>query len=342
MINLDQLVRQNIRNLEPYTSARDEYTGSEGVFLDANENPFGTLNRYPDPYQKELKRRLSDLKEFPADQIFIGNGSDEIIDLAFRVFCEPGKDKAATFTPTYGMYSVSAAINNVELIELPLDNDFQPNIELLEDIADQPIRLIFLCSPNNPTANSYLAKSIDEIIRSFTGIVVLDEAYIDFSEKESWLRRLNDYPNLIVMQTFSKAWGLAAARLGVAYASKGIIDFFNKVKPPYNISKPNQEAAGAALLNNAEVQQNIRRILAQRDWLANNLEKLEIVKKIYPSDANFLLVEVDDANRTYEYLVDKKVIVRNRNGLVRNCLRITVGSAEENQKLLAALKDIDS
>jgi histidinol-phosphate aminotransferase len=340
MNKLTDLVRENIKSLKPYSSARDEYTGRAGVFLDANENPFGDLNRYPDPYQRELKNKLSAIKNVPAENIFIGNGSDEVIDLAYRIFCEPGIDKAVTFIPTYGMYAVSAEVNGVELIELPLDEDFQPAADQLFGADIDKAKLLFLCTPNNPTANSFATNKVREIIRGFEGIIIIDEAYIDFSEAESWLTRLAEFPNLIVMQTFSKAWGLAAARLGVAYASRQIIDLFNKVKPPYNISKPNQDAALKALAGRDEVLHNIATILQQREWLHEALLNCDLVGKIYPSDANFLLVEVENADKIYEALIDAKVIVRNRHGLVRNCLRITVGSEEENKKLIAALNDI--
>ena len=342
MFDLDKLVRENIKNLKPYTSARDEYTGAEGVFLDANENPFGSLNRYPDPYQKAVKQRLSEIKEAPSENIFIGNGSDEVIDLAYRIFCEPGKDKVLTFAPTYGMYSVSAAINDIALIELPLTSDFQLDLEQFDRvIEDDRLKLVFLCSPNNPTANSLNRSSIEHILKSFNGIVLIDEAYIDFSVERSWITAINKHPNLIVMQTFSKAWGLAAARLGVAYADESIIALLNKVKPPYNVSKPNQDEALQAFDQLDQVKETIKEILLQRTWLINELSSITSVIKIYPSDANFLLVEVSNANEIYEQLIQKRVIVRNRHGLVRNCLRITVGSKEENSALIESLKEID-
>lgn len=342
MFDLDKLVRENIRNLKPYTSARDEYTGAQGVFLDANENPFGRLNRYPDPYQKAVKQRLSEIKGAPSENIFIGNGSDEVIDLVYRIFCEPGKDKVLTFAPTYGMYAVSAAVNDIELIELPLSAEFQLDLEQLGPVFnDDQLKLIFLCSPNNPTANSMDRSAIEYILKSFNGIVLIDEAYIDFSEEPSWISVLKQYPNLIVMQTFSKAWGLAAARLGVAYADSGIIDLLNKVKPPYNVSKPNQDEAMQAFEQLDQVKETIREILLQRTWLIDELGSITSVKKIYPSDANFLLVEVINANEIYEQLIKEKVIVRNRHGLVQNCLRITVGSKDENRALIKSLKEID-
>ncbi|MBK6951939.1 MAG: histidinol-phosphate transaminase [Crocinitomicaceae bacterium] len=341
MKTLDQLIRPNIQKLKPYSSARDEYKGTDGVFLDANENPFGELNRYPDPYQKKLKSKLAELKSVSTDSIFVGNGSDEVIDLAFRIFCEPGKDKALTFSPTYGMYEVSAAINDVELIKVPFNSEFQIDFDLTKPfLSDPSIKLIFVCSPNNPTGNSI--SGIEEILKSFGGIVIIDEAYIDFSEKESWLKRLNEFPNLIISQTFSKAWGLAAARVGLAFASAEIINWFNKVKPPYNVSELNQQAALKALEKKGETFKKINLIKSEKIELERNLDSLEIVKKVYPSDGNFLLVEVSDADKIYAHLTEQKIVVRNRNSVVRNCLRITVGSAEENKKMLNALQNYKS
>lgn len=339
MFSLENIVRKNILNLKPYSSARDEFSGKNGIFLDANENPFGTLNRYPDPYQHELKKILSAYKSVPSENILIGNGSDEIIDLAFRIFCNPGKDKALTFSPTYGMYDVSAALNEVDLIKLPLNDSFQINLEELEKYLDIPnLKLIFICSPNNPSGNCI--DNIETILQKFNGIVLVDEAYIDFSKQESYLSKLKEYPNLIVSQTFSKAWGLAAARVGIAYANQPIISIFNKVKPPYNVSKLNQEAAIEALNNEVDFEKNKKIILEQKVWLAQSLMELPIIKKIYPSDANFLLVETTDANSIYNELVSQQVITRNRNSIVNNCIRITVGSPEENQQLINALKKL--
>lgn len=338
MKSLDELIRPNIQKLKPYSSARDEYKGSDGVFLDANENPFGEWNRYPDPYQKKLKLKLSELKSVVADSIFIGNGSDEVIELAFRIFCTPGKDKALTFSPTYGMYEVSAAINDVELIKVPLNSDFQIDFDSTKPfLSDSSIKLIFICSPNNPTGNSI--DGIESILKSFNGIVIVDEAYIDFSERESWLKKVVAFPNLIISQTFSKAWGLAAARVGLAYSNPEIISWFNKVKPPYNVSALNQNAALDVLTQEVEIRKKIGLIKSEKIELINNLKGLEFVKKVYPSDANFVLVEVMDADSIYEYLIAQKVIIRNRNSLVKNCLRITIGSPEENVQLLNALKN---
>ena len=339
MFQLEKIVRPNILNLKPYSSARDEYTGKDAVFLDANENPFGELNRYPDPHQTALKQKLSSIISVNAENIFIGNGSDEVIDIAYRTFCEPGKDKALTFSPTYGMYDVSAAINNIELIKIPLTKDFQIDSKLLNKyIDDENLKLIFICSPNNPSGN--ILNNIEDVLKRFKGIVFVDEAYIDFSEADSYISKLNLYPNLIISQTFSKARGLAAVRVGTAFASKEIISLYNKVKPPYNISKLNQEAALQSLEDQNQFEQNKNNILLQRSFLQKELEKINLIKKIYPTDANFLLVEVEDADKIYTELVNQKVITRNRNGVVKNCIRITVGSEEENLQLIKSLKEI--
>jgi histidinol-phosphate aminotransferase len=341
MFNLEKLVRKNILALQAYSSARDEYKGKGAIFLDANENPFGELNRYPDPKQIELKNKLSNIKNIASENIFVGNGSDEVIDLAYRIFCEPGKDKALTFTPTYGMYDVSAGINDVELIKVPLTNDFQIDFNATENyLKDEKLKLIFICSPNNPTANNI--NKIEKIIENFNGIIFIDEAYIDFSEAESFIKKIGQYPNIIISQTFSKAWGQAAIRVGTAYASKEIIALYNKVKPPYNVSKLNQDAALESLLAGDTFEKNKEMILQERKKLIASLSTFPIIKKIYPSDANFILVEVDDANKLYETLVEAKVITRNRNSVVRNCLRITVGSVEENEKLVSALSKIEA
>ena len=337
--DINKLVRKNILSLKPYSSARDEFSGTEGVFLDANENPFGELNRYPDPHQKELKKKLAEIKSVSTDKIFIGNGSDEVIDLTFRIFCNPGKDKALVFTPTYGMYEVSAEINEVELVKVPLNASFQIDFDLLENLLDNDrLKLIFICSPNNPTANSL--ENIEKVLQKFNGIVVVDEAYIDFSKTISFLTKIDQYPNLIVMQTFSKAWGLAAARVGMAYSNDLIISLYNKIKPPYNVSEPNQKAALKVLENVAKFEERKSIILEQKDWLENQLSSVAVVQKIYPSDANFLLVEMTDANKIYNALVNQKVITRNRHNVVENCIRITVGSPEENQLLIDALNNL--
>ncbi|MBV7441371.1 histidinol-phosphate transaminase [Weeksellaceae bacterium TAE3-ERU29] len=339
--DLTSLVRKNILALEPYSCARDEFKGDKGIFLDANENPYGTLNRYPDTQQKALKSELSKIKQIPSEQIFIGNGSDEVIDLIFRVFTTPQKDKIIICPPTYGMYEVSANINDVEIEKVPLLSKFQLDIEnILRKINETEIKLIFICSPNNPTGNSL--KSIDILLQNFNGIVVLDEAYIDFCADKSYLKNLNQYPNLIITQTFSKAWALAGARVGIAYASTEIIGLMNKVKPPYNVSTLNQKEALKALLDKETTQKRIEEIINERAFLIKEFDKLAIVKKIYPSDANFLLIEVSDANYVYNQLINKEIIIRNRNSQVKNCVRVTIGTPDENQSLLAEMKRLNT
>ncbi|MEX6625784.1 histidinol-phosphate transaminase [Tenacibaculum salmonis] len=341
MFNLDKIVRPNIQKLKAYSSARDEFKGTAEVYLDANENPFGVLNRYPDPKQTKIKERLSVIKKVAENQIFVGNGSDEVIDLAFRIFCEPGKDKALTFSPTYGMYDVSASINDIELIKQPLVNDFQISLNQLQPYLDmEDVKIIFICSPNNPTGNCFEDETIEYILENFNGVVIIDEAYIDFSSRASYSTQLEKYPNLIVSQTFSKAWGLAAVRVGVAYANSEVIDLYNKVKPPYNVSTLNQEAVIASLDNLAQFEENKNIIINEKEKLINGFKNLSLVKKIYPTEANFILIEVADANAVYTKLVDLKIITRNRNTLVNNCLRITVGSTDENKRLITALKSL--
>ncbi|WBX75571.1 histidinol-phosphate transaminase [Tenacibaculum ovolyticum] len=343
MFNLTKIVRPNIQKLQAYSSARDEFKGTAEVYLDANENPFGILNRYPDPKQTKIKERLTEIKGVTKNQIFVGNGSDEIIDLAFRIFCEPGKDKALTFSPTYGMYDVSANINDVELIKQPLVNDFQINLNQLEPYLDmEDVKIIFICSPNNPTGNCFEDESIEYILDNYNGIVIIDEAYIDFSSRASFIKKIAKYPNLIVSQTFSKAWGLAGVRVGAAYANTAIINLYNKVKPPYNVSTLNQEAVVTSLNNLEEFSANRDIIINEKQKLIIELENIEFVKKIYPSEANFLLIEVTEADSIYNQLVAEKIITRNRNTLVNNCLRITVGSEEENKQLIKALKSISN
>ncbi len=339
--NLDTIIRPNIKNLNAYASARDEFKGQAEVYLDANENPFGQYNRYPDPKQKAIKKRLSILKNTKENQIFVGNGSDEVIDLAFRIFCKPNIDKALTFSPSYGMYKVSAEINDITLIEVPLTKEFQINTNQLDTyLKDETLKLIFICSPNNPTGNCFEAVSIAYIIENFTGVVIIDEAYIDFSSKESYITALDRYPNLIISQTFSKAWGLAGVRVGVAYAKQNIIDLYNKVKPPYNVSSINQKEVCNALDNILLFEENKALILEEKKRLIEDLEKNPFVKKIYPSEANFLLVEVDNAIKAYQMLIEKQIIVRNRNHVIQNCIRITVGSRSENEKLITELKKL--
>ncbi len=341
MFNLEKIVRSNIQQLKAYSSARDEFKGVADVYLDANENPFGTLNRYPDPQQIRIKEKLSEIKKANLDQIFVGNGSDEVIDLAFRIFCEPGKDKALTFSPTYGMYDVSAGINNIELIKQPLLADFQINLNQLQPYLEMDdVKLIFICSPNNPTGNIINKDDIIYILKNFNGVVIIDEAYIDFSTKESFINEIKNYPNLIVSQTFSKAWGLAAVRVGTAYANSNIIDLYNKVKPPYNVSSLNQKAVLVSLNNQTKfgIERNI--ILIEREKVIDQLSKIPMVKKIYPTEANFVLIEVEGADKLYKDLVEEKIITRNRNTVINNCLRITIGSPEENQKLINTLEEL--
>ena len=341
MVDLNNLVRENVKKLIPYSSARDEFTGKTGIFMDANENPYGKLNRYPDPYQRELKIVISKLKGIEDEKIFLGNGSDEIIDLCFRVFCNPGVDKVLTFPPTYGMYEVSASVNNIETIKVPLNNSFQIDLKRSEELfSDKKLKLVFICSPNNPTSNSMNYNDVKNIIRKFNGIVVVDEAYIDFSETPSILNLVNKYPNLIVMQTFSKAYGLAEVRVGMAFANPEIVGYFNKLKPPYNISTINQKAVLQKLTKTEQSKQQVLRIKKERERLSSILSKMNIVEKIYPSDANFLLAKVRNADYIYNELVNKNIIIRNRSKMVNNCVRITIGKKAENNRLISALKSI--
>jgi len=342
MQDINKLVRKNVRELTPYSCARDEFKGREGVFMDANENPYGRLNRYPDPYQRDLKSSISRIKGIPEENIFLGNGSDEIIDLCFRIFCNPGVDKALIFTPTYGMYEVSAAVNDVELIKIPLSDNFQIEPGSLTDLFKEPrLKLIFICSPNNPTGNSMNGSAVEAIISRFKGIVVIDEAYIDFSGQASFTRLISRYNNLIVMQTFSKAMGLAAARVGMAFMDPSLVRYFNKMKPPYNISTINQKAALKSLANTDLLKKRVRRIITERERLAKNLKKMSIIERIFPSDSNFLLVRTKNADLIYAELIDNKIIVRNRNKMVPGCLRITVGTPGENNKLIKTLRTIE-
>ena len=343
MIKIENIVRPNILELQPYSSARDEFSGKEGVFLDANENPFGTLNRYPDPYQKELKQKLAEQKGVANNTIFVGNGSDEVIDLAFRIFCRPGIDKALIFSPTYGMYDVSASINNVALIKLPLNKDFQLDLEKIKPyLSDNNIKLIFICSPNNPTGNLINKADIEFILNNFNGIVMIDEAYIDFSNEASWISKLENYPNLIVTQTLSKAYAMAGIRLGICYASTEIIKVLNTIKPPYNINELTQKKAIELLSIKDLASNQIKDILKERSSLISELKTIKYVSKIYSSDANFVLVKVDDANLRYNQLIEKGIVIRNRTTQpgCENTLRLTVGSPEENKILIKALTDL--
>lgn len=340
-MNLDKLLRNNIRSLQPYSCARDEFKGEASVYLDANENPYNApFNRYPDPLQWEVKEQITRVKGVPAENIFLGNGSDEPIDLLFRAFCEPRIDNVVAIEPTYGMYKVSANINDVEYRKVILDENFQFSADKLLDATNLYTKIIWLCSPNNPTGNSLDRAEIVKLLTSFEGIVVLDEAYIDFAAEGSFSEMLSHYPNLVILQTFSKAWGSAAIRLGMAFASTEIIAVLNKIKYPYNINILTQKQALLALKNDAQVKQWVKTLLAERTVLVEALQQLPIVQHIYPTDANFVLVRVDDANALYHYLVDKSIIVRNRNtvSLCLGCVRITVGTPEENRILLEELK----
>src|SRR5688572_9375903 len=341
MFELEKIIRDNIKSLVPYSSARDEFSGAAKVFLDANENSLGSpltkwYNRYPDPHQVKLKEAISQVKAVPSQNIFLGNGSDECIDLLYRSFCNPGKDNVIICPPTYGMYEVSANINDVEIRRARLLDDFQLDLVHLENLVDANTKLIWICSPNNPTANSFNREDIETILNNFEGIVVIDEAYINFSRHQSFIRELTEYPNLVVMQTLSKAWGLAALRLGMLITSVEIVGWLNKIKPPYNINQATQEIALKALNEVEQVNEMIRQIVQMRDEVAKQLLQLPIVKKIYPSDANFLLVQVDNAVDVYEHLLGDSIVVRDRSKvkLCEGCLRITIGTEDENNKLL--------
>lgn len=343
MFVLENILRENIKNIVPYSTARDEYKGSEGIFLDANENPFNTgINRYPDPHHSELKNIFSSIKNVSPENILFGNGSDEIIDLIFRAFCEPGIHNAIILPPTYGMYKVAAQINNVVGKEICLSEEFQPQTQSILEAIDEKTRLIFFCSPNNPSGNLLNKESIKMVLEKFSGIVVIDEAYIDFCEEASWVNELNNYPNLIIMQTLSKAWGLAGIRLGVMLASKKIISVMHKIKPPYNINILSQRIATEALQNVKQKETWVKAVLSQKEVLQKVLETIPCVEKIYPSNANFLLVKFNDANKIFLHLLQQKIIVRNRSNVQQclGCLRISVGTMEENLKLLEALKNI--
>jgi len=340
-MNLKHLVRPNIWNLKPYSSARDEFTGEASIYLDANENPYNaTFNRYPDPLQWKVKEKIAALKKVDPQRIFLGNGSDEPIDLAYRVFCEPAMDNVVAIDPTYGMYQVAAGVNNVEYRKVTLNDDFDFSAEKLLTATDNHTKLIFLCSPNNPTGNSLDRHEMIKTIENFAGVVIVDEAYIDFSSQTSFLGELDRFPNLIVLQTFSKAWGSAAIRLGMAFAAPEIIFVLNKVKYPYNVNRLTQDIAVQMLDNAENVNGWVKILLQERINLHNQLSELSCVEKVYPSDANFMLVKVPDANAIYGYLVEKGIIVRNRStvSLCGNCLRITIGTPSENHALIQVLK----
>jgi len=341
MFDLNKITRENIKSLKPYSSARDEYKGKDGVFLDANENSFTKgYNRYPDPLQLKLKEKISVLKDLPIQNIFIGNGSDEAIDILYRAFCEPGKDNVIICPPTYGMYEVSANLNNIEISKISLTaEEFQLDTEKILKSISEKTKLIFVCCPNNPTGNGVKWADIKILLEAFNGIVVVDEAYIDFAGYNSLIPRLNDYPNLVILQTFSKSWGLAGLRVGMAFASPGIISIFNKIKPPYNINILSQQLVLEALEKKNEADELIQQIKTEREKFKIVLNTIPFVLKVYPSEANFLLVKTTDPKNIYNYLVSKQIIVRDRSKaeLCEGCLRITIGTKEENEILLKIL-----
>ena len=343
--NITNLVRENVKVLRPYSSARDEYIsdGSEMIFLDANENPFDNgVNRYPDPQQRNLKVVLAEQRGILTKNILLGNGSDEVLDLLFRAFCEPKQDNVITLPPTYGMYKVLSDINAIENREVLLTRDFQPDVERILEVSDEDSKILFLCSPNNPTGNSFSADKITKLLKSFKGLIVIDEAYIDFSEHESWVSRLSEFPNLVITQTLSKAYGMAGIRLGICIASKEIIAILNKIKPPYNVNELTQQKALRRLLNTNTVKAEIADLINEKAKLFKVLNEVPYITTIFPSDANFILVKVDDADKRYQELLEKGVVVRNRSTqpLCENTLRFTVGTEEENKKLVAALNSI--
>ena len=345
---LNKLIRENIKNLKPYSSARHEFVGNAAVSLDANENPYGSplpesFNRYPDPLQWQVKFQLARIKGVPAENIFVGNGSDEVIDLAFRIFCNPQKDNVIICPPTYGMFEVSANINDVNIKKVNLLPGFQLDVEGVLNAVDANTKILFICSPNNPTGNNMNREDVEVLLNNFPGIIIIDEAYINYSNQKTFIQELTEYPNLIVMQTLSKAWGLAALRLGLCYASMDIIEVFNKVKPPYNVNKASQQLAVDALVNTTQVNDWIKEVVAQKDMLIRELAAFPFIGYIYPSDANFFLMKVKDADKLYKHLSDNGVIVRNRSKEVNceNCLRITIGTPEENQQLINLLKSYE-
>jgi histidinol-phosphate aminotransferase len=344
--DIAKIIRPNIQKLTPYSSARDEFSGEAKVFLDANENSLGSplpkwYNRYPDPHQQQVKTALSQIKGIDAKHIFLGNGSDECIDILFRCFCEPGKDNVVICPPTYGMYEVSANINDVEVRKAPLLPDFQLNLAHLEQLTDANTKIIWLCSPNNPTGNALNRTDIETVLNNFNGIVVIDEAYINFSRQKSFVQELTEYPNLVVLQTLSKAWGLAALRLGMAFASEEIIEVMNKVKPPYNINQATQDLVLKALEEVGQVNDMIKELVVMREALKEVFERMPTVETVYPSDANFLLVKIEQARKVYEFLLTKGIVLRDRSNvqLCEDCLRITIGTERENTILIDALAE---
>jgi histidinol-phosphate aminotransferase len=341
--DINNLVRENVLKMKPYSSARDEFEGfdtTEMIFLDANENPYQTgVNRYPDPQQSNVKAVLAKQRNLQINQILLGNGSDEVLDLLFRAFCEPKVDNVITLPPTYGMYGVLANINAVDNREVLLSEGFQPEVGAILDAVDDNTKMIFLCSPNNPTGNSFSDESVVALLQNFKGFVVIDEAYIDFSKKQSWLNELDEYPNLIITQTLSKAYGLAGIRLGICYSSSAVISVLNKIKPPYNVNELTQKRALERLADKDKIKMEIDSIITQREDLLKVLQQVKFVSNIYPTEANFVLIKVDDASKRYDELIAKGIVIRNRTTqpLCENCLRLTVGTVEENKKLMDAL-----
>ncbi|MEZ4852343.1 MAG: histidinol-phosphate transaminase [Bacteroidia bacterium] len=348
-MKINQILRRHLQAVKPYQSARDEYKGADGVFLDANENSLGTVgegdfNRYPDPYQMKVRAELSRQKDLGLDSIFLGNGSDEIIDLLIRAFCEPHQDKILIMPPTFGMYLASASVNGVELVEAPLKPGFEMDLPLIKEKMKEQVKIIFICSPNNPTGNLMNRDLVIEILENFEGLVVVDEAYIDFSPEGTILPLVKSYDNLFVLQTFSKAWGMASLRLGMGFGNPEVVNVLNKMKMPYNVNGLTQQFAYEALLKADEKEEMVSEILEQKKWLFESLNSLPLVKQIYPSDANFYLVKFDDPDQIYQDLIAEKIITRNRSRqyLCEGCLRITVGTKEENQTLIAALKKMEN
>ena len=345
--DINSLVRENVKAMKPYSSARDEFEDfdtADMIFLDANENPFENgVNRYPDPQQASVKSVLANQNGVAKNQILLGNGSDEVLDLLFRAFCEPKIDNVITLPPTYGMYGVLANLNAVENREVLLSNDFQPQLEEIMKAVNKNTKMIFLCSPNNPTGNTFSEESVQYLLDNFNGLVVIDEAYIDFSDKDSWIQKINTSPKLIITQTLSKAYGLAGIRLGICYASAVIIAVLNKIKPPYNVNELTQQRALDRLANPIQIKEEITSIIVQRELLLKVLDEVSFVSKIYPTEANFILIKVDNANQRYNELIAKGIVIRNRTTqpLCENTLRLTLGTAEENQKLIAALKSLN-
>lgn len=345
--DINNLVRENVKSMKPYSSARDEFEDfdtADMIFLDANENPFQNgVNRYPDPQQSSVKAVLAKNKGVNTNQVLLGNGSDEVLDLLFRAFCEPKIDNIISLPPTYGMYSVLSNLNNIENREVLLTTDFQPKVDKILEAVDDNSKIIFLCSPNNPTGNSFTTESVTTLLEKFNGFVVIDEAYIDFSDKASWLEKLNQYPNLIITQTLSKAYGLAGIRLGICYASAEVIAVLNKIKPPYNVNELTQLRALERLSDPEKIKSEIASIIQQRESLLKVLNEVNFVEKIYPTEANFILIKVDNANKRYDELIAKGIVIRNRTTqlLCENTLRLTIGTKEENKKLIEALSGLN-